>query len=78
MSFSLLNTDTYTDARRGELKTAHGIVETPVFMPVGTQATVKTMTAQELEEMGVIEFEQEGRSKRPVFGYDEIDIQISL
>jgi predicted transcriptional regulator len=33
---------------------------------------------KELEEMGVIDFEQEGRSKRPVFGYDEIDIQISL
>lgn len=33
---------------------------------------------KELEEMGVIKFEQEGRSKRPVFGYDEIDIQISL
>lgn len=33
---------------------------------------------KELEEIGVIEFEQEGRSKRPVFGYDEIDIQISL
>jgi predicted transcriptional regulator len=32
----------------------------------------------QLEEMGVLELEQDGRSKKPVFGYDEIDIQISL
>lgn len=39
-------------ARRGVFHTAHGTVETPVFMPVGTQATVKTMTPEELEELG--------------------------
>jgi len=39
-------------ARLGYLKTSHGIVETPVFMPVGTQATVKAMTPDELEEIG--------------------------
>lgn len=40
-------------ARVGRLTTPHGIVETPVFMPVGTQATVKAMDPRELEEIGV-------------------------
>lgn len=39
-------------ARAGKVMTPHGEIETPVFMPVGTQATVKTMTPEELEEMG--------------------------
>ena len=39
-------------ARAGKITTPHGVIETPVFMPVGTQATVKTMTPEELEEMG--------------------------
>ena len=42
-SFSLKTTDGM--ARRGEIKTAWGIIQTPVFMPVGTAATVKAMTA---------------------------------
>ena len=37
-------------ARIGELKTPHGVIETPVFMPVGTQATVKSLTPEELKE----------------------------
>lgn len=41
-----------TGARLGRLTTPHGIIETPIFMPVGTQATVKTMSPQELEEIG--------------------------
>ena len=41
-----------TGARAGELVTPHGVIETPVFMPVGTQATVKAMTPPELEELG--------------------------
>ena len=41
-----------TGARIGELKTPHGVIKTPVFMPVGTQATVKTMTPEELKDMG--------------------------
>ena len=44
MKFELLTQDPKTRARRGRLHTAHGIVETPIFMPVGTQATVKSMT----------------------------------
>jgi queuine tRNA-ribosyltransferase len=39
-------------ARRGRLTTPHGLVETPVFMPVGTQGTVKAMTPRDLEEVG--------------------------
>ncbi len=39
-------------ARRGRLTTSHGVVETPVFMPVGTQATVKGLTPQQLEDLG--------------------------
>ena len=40
------------DARFGRLHTAHGVVETPVFMPVGTQATVKTLEPRDLEALG--------------------------
>ncbi len=42
----------YTRARLGKLHTSHGAVETPIFMPVGTQATVKTMTPEEVKEVG--------------------------
>jgi len=41
-----------THARTGRYRTAHGEVETPVFMPVGTQATVKALAPDELEDMG--------------------------
>jgi queuine tRNA-ribosyltransferase len=50
-TFELLASD--SGARRGRLWTAHGPVETPVFMPVGTQATVKTLEPRDLEELGV-------------------------
>src|SRR3712207_1368776 len=39
-------------ARTGRIQTPHGEIETPVFMPVGTQATVKAMTKEELDEIG--------------------------
>jgi queuine tRNA-ribosyltransferase len=48
MRYTLLATDPTTGARRGRLHTAHGPVETPVFMPVGTQATVKTLEPRDL------------------------------
>ena len=51
MRFELLATD--GTARRGRLTTAHGTVETPLFMPVGTQATVKGLTPQQLQDAGV-------------------------
>src|SRR5262245_951539 len=47
-SFELLSTD--GAARRGRLTTPHGIVETPIFMPVGTQATVKGLTPDMLRD----------------------------
>jgi len=50
--FELLKTDFHTKARLGKLSTAHGVVETPVFMPVGTQASVKALDPRELLEMG--------------------------
>jgi queuine tRNA-ribosyltransferase len=50
MRFELLATD--GAARRGRLSTAHGVIETPVFMPVGTQATVKGLTPEDLQTAG--------------------------
>ena len=50
-NFEILATDPSSAARRGRLTTAHGVVETPVFMPVGTQGTVKAMSPEELEGM---------------------------
>ncbi len=47
--FTVLKTS--GSARRGRLVTAHGVVETPVFMPVGTQATVKTLEPRDLKEL---------------------------
>ncbi|MGM0471594.1 MAG: tRNA guanosine(34) transglycosylase Tgt [Bacillota bacterium] len=54
MSFEyrLEQESTTTKARVGELSTPHGQIETPVFMPVGTKATVKTMSSEELAEIG--------------------------
>ncbi len=48
--YELLHECKQTGARRGRIHTPHGIIETPVFMPVGTQATVKSMTPEELKE----------------------------
>lgn len=52
VKYELLTTDKHTGARRGRLHTPHGTIETPVFMPVGTQATVKAMSPEELKEIG--------------------------
>src|SRR5664280_2714243 len=50
--FELLKTDAHSKARLGRLTTPHGVIETPVFMPVGTQASVKALDPRELREMG--------------------------
>ena len=50
--FELLHICKQTGARRGRLHTPHGAIETPIFMPVGTQATVKTLSPDELKEIG--------------------------
>src|SRR5688572_6044106 len=52
LMFELLKTDSATSARLGRLTTAHGTIETPVFMPVGTQGSVKALDPRELDEMG--------------------------
>ena len=52
LQFDLLNTDPGSHARRGRLTLNHGVVETPIFMPVGTYGTVKGVTPQSLEDMG--------------------------
>ena len=50
--YELIKTCKQTGARLGRLHTPHGVIETPIFMPVGTQATVKAMTPEELEDIG--------------------------
>jgi len=49
--FELLVQDPSSKARRGRLTTRHGAIETPVFMPVGTQGTVKAVSPRELREL---------------------------
>ena len=51
ITYELLHVDKNSRARRGILHTPHGNIQTPIFMPVGTQATVKSMTSEELKEM---------------------------
>ncbi len=51
MRFDLITTDTESKARAGIVYTAHGEIETPIFMPVGTQATVKAVDQTVLEEV---------------------------
>jgi queuine tRNA-ribosyltransferase len=53
MKFEVLDRDARTRARRGRLELAHGVVETPIFMPVGTQATVKALTTDQLRDLEV-------------------------
>lgn len=50
VTYELLHTDKNSGARRGVIHTPHGEIQTPIFMPVGTQATVKSMTPEELKE----------------------------
>ena len=52
VSFELNRTCNSTAARAGRLSTPHGDIETPIFMPVGTQATVKAVTPEELTALG--------------------------
>ena len=52
VTYELIKTDKKTRARRGRVTTPHGVIQTPVFMPVGTAATVKAMRPEEVREMG--------------------------
>src|SRR6476646_1845483 len=49
--FQLLGSDQHSKARRGRIKTAHGMIDTPAFMPVGTQGSVKGVSPRELREL---------------------------
>ena len=51
-TFHLIQTTPDSGARAGELVTPHGTVPTPVFLPVGSQATVKTLTPEEIKDIG--------------------------
>ena len=53
VTYELIKQCSKTGARAGRLHTPHGTFDTPIFMPVGTQATVKAMSPDELKEMGV-------------------------
>ncbi len=52
MKFVIEHKDSGSNARCGKIETSHGEVSTPAFMPVGTQATVKSISSQELSDMG--------------------------
>ena len=52
LPFQIEQTDSQSGARCGRLTTAHGVIETPMFMPVGTQGTVKCLAPAELRELG--------------------------
>lgn len=53
LKFEIIKTEDSCNARLGKLTTGHGTFATPIFMPVGTQATVKTLTPEDLYEIGV-------------------------
>jgi queuine tRNA-ribosyltransferase len=52
VDFQIIANDGSCRARRGRLTTSHGSIETPIFMPVGTQASVKSLSPEELEDLG--------------------------
>ena len=52
ITYELIKKDEDTGARAGVLHTPHGSFPTPIFMPVGTQATVKAVSPDELKELG--------------------------
>ena len=52
VTIEIISTDASTDARAGVLSTPHGDVQTPIFMPVGTQGTVKGLTVSQIKALG--------------------------
>ena len=52
--YELIKTCKQSGARLGRLHTPHGVIETPIFMPVGTQATVKTLSPEELKDIHIV------------------------
>ena len=53
LKFELIKKDPFSEARLGKIETAHGSFTTPAFLPVGTQGTIKSLTPEELVEIGV-------------------------
>lgn len=53
LQFNILHKDSGSKARVGEIHTAHGIIKTPAFVPVGTRASVRGLSAEDLKEIGV-------------------------
>ena len=51
-AFDITHRDPKSRARAGLLKTPHGVIETPVFMPVGTKGTMKGLTSKQMDELG--------------------------
>ncbi|HYK56062.1 MAG TPA: tRNA-guanine transglycosylase, partial [Flavisolibacter sp.] len=49
LAFDLLKTDSHSAARAGKITTDHGVIETPIFMPVGTIGSVKAVSQQQLK-----------------------------
>ena len=52
IKYNLLKTEKNTKARLGKLETNYGICDTPMFMPVGTRATIKLLSPEEVKEAG--------------------------
>ena len=67
LTFKLHKTEGF--ARRAEIHLNHGVVQTPVFMPVGTYGTVKAMSPLELNEIGNTD---SARAIRSIFGSDPV------
>jgi queuine tRNA-ribosyltransferase len=78
--FELLKTDKSSKARVGRLTTAHGVVDTPVFMSVGTQASVKAIDPRELREhlctARVVGLLVQLRPKPPLGGVQIVEIPL--
>jgi len=67
VKYRLIKTEKHTGARLGEIITPHGTFPTPMFMPVGTLATVKSMSPEELDEMistSIREYKKESKKIR--------------
>ena len=50
--YEVIKEEKHTGARLGRITTDHGVIETPIFMPVGTQGTVKSMDNRDLKSLG--------------------------
>jgi len=53
LKFELIKKDPFSEARLGRIETSHGSFTTPAFLPVGTQGTIKSLTPEELVDIGV-------------------------